>query len=391
MKVLISGGGIAGMTLAFWLHCQGHDPVVVERSSHLRDEGYMIDFFGPGYDVSERMGILSDLEGIHYQISRLAFVDAVGNERFSVGYTGLRKTLFNGRHFNFMRGDLERLLYSKIEDHVPVCFGTEVSSFEQDEAQVHVRFTDGTAGSFDLLVGADGVHSRIRKLAFGDEGLFSRFLGYRTAAFIVDDAKIREGLDDAFYTLTVPRRQVAVYPIRGGRLATFFIHKANRTLDDFSTASARHELREIYGGMDWIVPELLESFPSRSGVYFDEVTQIEMPSWSLGRVVLVGDACQCVSPLAGQGASMAVAGAYVMVEELGAAPKDSAAALARYERRLRPTVEKVQKAGRRFARWFIPDGRARLAVRDAATRMATNPLVSVVLRRRFAWAGAMKY
>ena len=391
MNVLISGGGIAGLTLALCLHRKGHQPLVVERSPHLRDEGYMIDFIGAGYDASESMGILPSLEGIHYQIPRLAFLDRAGKEKFSIGYAALRKNLFGGRHFNFMRGDLERLLYSRIKGRVQMRFGTEVESIEQDGLQVQVRLTDGTTRSFDLLVGADGVHSRTRELAFGDEGSFSRFLGYYTAAFIVDDAKIREGIDDAFYTLPVPGRQVAVYPIRGGRLATFFIHRANSlVLDNFSIESARRQLREVYGGMDWIVPELLERTPSGSELYFDEVTQIEMPSWSVGRVALVGDACQCVSLLAGQGASLAVAASFVLAKELNATPTDVGAALARYERRLRPTVEKVQKAGRRFAKWFVPESHARLLVRDAATRMSSKPLVSLLLGRRFAWADTVK-
>jgi 2-polyprenyl-6-methoxyphenol hydroxylase-like FAD-dependent oxidoreductase len=206
MNVLISGGGIAGMTLAFWLRRHGHQPLVIERSTSLRDEGYMIDFIGSGYAVSEKMDILPDLERIHYQIPRLDFVDAAGNERFTLSYAALRENLFNGRHFNFMRGDLKWLLYSKIEDRVEVRFGTSVDSFEQDKSQVQVRLSDGTAASFDLLVGADGVLSRIRRLAFGEEGLFSRFLGYYSAAFIVDDPEIREVLDEAFYTLTVPGR-----------------------------------------------------------------------------------------------------------------------------------------------------------------------------------------
>ncbi len=392
MKALISGGGIAGLTLAYALDRHGHEPLIVERSPHLRDEGYMIDFFGPGYDASERMGILPAIEGFHYQIPRLSFVDATGKETFSIGYTALRKNLFGGRHFNFMRGDFERLLYSRIEGNVPVRFGTEVDSFEQDEERVRVRFTDGSTDSFDLLVGADGVHSRVRELTFGEESLFSRFLGYCIAAFIMDDPELRRRLGEAFYTLTVPGRQVAVYPIRGGRLATFFIHKANRVLNSFSPKSVREEMSAEYGGMGWIVPELLERCPYGSGVYFDEVAQIEMPSWSVGRVVLVGDACHCVSLLAGQGASLAVAGSYVLAEELSSVQKENVrAALTAYERRLGPSVAKRQKAVRRLARWFVPDDRARLMMRNAVMRMTTSPLASLVLKRRFAWTSTTEF
>lgn len=394
MKVLISGGGIAGLTLALRLYRNGHEPIVVERSAHLRGEGYMIDFCDPGYDASERMGILPEIEGIHYQIPRLAFLGPSGKERFSLSYATLRKNLFGGRHFNFMRGDLERLLYSKIEDRIKVRFGTSVDSLERDGAQARVKLTDGTIDSFDLLVGADGMHSRVRELAFGAEDSFSRFLGYYTAAFVVDDPKIRESLDDAFYTLTVPGRQVAVYPIRGGKLATFFIHKAERLLGDFSPETVREELYKAYGGMGWIVPQLLERCPhDRSGVYFDEVAQIEMPAWSRGPVVLVGDACGCVSLLAGTGASMAVSGAYTLAEELGTAQEgegDIAAALARYEAKLKPPVEKRQKAGRRLARWFVPDDQVRLALRDAAMRTTTLSLASLLLRYRFVWGKPIK-
>lgn len=392
MKVLISGGGISGLTLALCLHRQDHNALVVERSPSLRDEGYMIDFFGPGYDASERMNLLPEIEGIHYQIPHLAFLGPSGKEKFSRDYATLRRNLFGERHFNFMRGDLARLLYSKIEDLVEVRFGTEVSSFEQDEAQVSVELTDGTTDSFDLLVGADGAHSRVRELAFGKEGSFSRFLGFYTAAFVVDNLDTSEDLRDAFYTLTVPKRQVAVYPIRGDRLATFFIHGAGRRLGDFSPRTVRDELHRAYGEMGWIVPNLLEQCPHESRIYFDEVTQIEMPSWSTGRVVLAGDACGCVSLLAGQGASMAVSGAYALAEELGTLRKeeDIAAALARYEARLKPQVEKRQRAGRRMVRWFVPDNGVRLAVRDAAMRMTTSSLASLLLRYRFAWGNTEK-
>lgn len=393
MKVLISGGGIAGLALAFGLHRYGHEPLVVERSQNLRDEGYMIDFFGPGYDASEKMGLLSEIEEIHYQIPRLSFVDAAGKERLAVSYAALRKNLFNDRHFNFMRGDLERLLYSRIEGRVPMRFGTEVESFEQDGARVRARLTDGTADSFDLLVGADGAHSHVRELAFGEKRLFLRSLGYYTAASLVEDLEMRESLGEAFYILTVPGRQVAVYPIRGGRLATFFVHKTSPRLEDFSAESVRGEMSAAYSGMGWIVPELLERCPYGSSLYFDEVAQIEMPSWGVGRVVLVGDACQCVSLLAGQGASLAMAGSYVLAEELAAVRKedDVGAALAQYERRLRPAVLKRQRAGRRLARWFVPENRARLLVRDAAMRMATSPLASQVLGRRFAWTSRTRF
>jgi 2-polyprenyl-6-methoxyphenol hydroxylase-like FAD-dependent oxidoreductase len=292
-----------------------------------------------------------------------------------------------------MRGDLERLLYSKIEDRVEVRLGTSVDSFEHDETEVRARLTDGTTSSFDVVVGADGVHSRVRELAFGKEESFSRFLGYYTAALSSMTRVCVKVFGEAFYTLTVPGRQVAAYPISGGRLATFFIHKAEYRLDDFSAQTVREELHRAYGGMGWIVPELLERCPYGSGVYFDEVKQIEMSDWSRGRVALVGDACGCVSLLAGQGASLAVWGAYTLAEELGAAQEgeeEIVAALARYEGKLKPPVQTRQKAGRRLARWFVPEDHTRLVVRDAVMRMTTSSLASLLLRYRFALGNTVK-
>jgi 2-polyprenyl-6-methoxyphenol hydroxylase-like FAD-dependent oxidoreductase len=382
MKILISGAGIAGLTLSFWLRLGDHDLTVVEKAPSLRDEGYMIDFFGSGYDVSERMLLLGDLEKIHYQISRLAFVDAHGREKFSISYPSFRR-LFDGRHFNFMRGDLERLLYSQIQDHLRIQFGMTVESLRQEDGKVEAKFSDGATGVFDLVVGADGAHSQIRKMAFGEEERFSHFLGYYTAAFIIDNPPESLTGADAFYILTAPERQVGVYPIRGDRLATFFVYKARRPVNDFSLASAVRELHNTYDGIGWIVPELLAQC-ERSSLYFDEVSQIEMPRWSQGRVVLVGDACQCVSLLAGQGASMAMAGAYVLAQELAKAGRDVAAACAEYERKVKPGIEKKQKAGRRLARWFVPDNRLQLLTRDLVTRMTDWPIARRAVKRALA-------
>jgi 2-polyprenyl-6-methoxyphenol hydroxylase-like FAD-dependent oxidoreductase len=383
MNVLISGAGIAGLTLALCLSRRGHAVEIVERAPRLRDEGYMIDFFGSGYDAAERLGLLPELSALHYPIARLAFVDGRGRERFSLSYPAMRR-LFHDRHFNFMRGELERLLHDQIAGAVPLRFGTQVESIEQDARLVRARLSDGTQVACDLLVGADGLHSRVRALLFGEEERFARFLGYRTAAFLIDEAPDAGLAPDAFYTLTRPGLQVGLYPIRGGRLATFFIHRADTPVEDTTAGAACRELREIYGSAGWIVPALLDACARAPEVYFDSVSQIEVPGWHLQRVVLLGDACQCVSLLAGQGASMAMAAAYILAEEIDAAAGDVPAALVRYERRLKPAIEKKQRAGRGMARWFVPPDRLRLAVRDLALRLSASPLGAWLVRRQLA-------
>jgi 2-polyprenyl-6-methoxyphenol hydroxylase-like FAD-dependent oxidoreductase len=382
VTIVICGAGIAGLTLAWCLERLGLQAWVVERAPHLRDEGYMIDFFGSGYDAAERLDLLPALASIHYPIDRFVFVNAAGRERFSVAYHPLRTRLFAGRHFNFLRGDLERVIYGRFQRREAIRFGTTIDSIEQVGDVVSVTLTDGTKIDADLLVGADGVHSHVRQLAFGDEGEFSRPLGYEMIAFIVENPPALARLD-CFVTMTEPNRQVSLYPIRGGRMAAFFLHPVNSAASR-GTAHAR-DLRAlgIYGDLNWVVPDLLDRCRTAPSVLFDAVEQIRMARWSRGRVALIGDACWCVSPLAGQGASMAVAGAYVLAHELHSAPTIDAA-LVGYERRLRGAITRQQSAARRIAKWLVPDTRFRLVARDLVTRASSWPVVAQILRRRMA-------
>lgn len=379
MRVLISGAGIAGLTAAFWLHRSGHELVIVEKSPALRNAGYMIDFFASGYNVREKMGILDKLAKIHYPISRVSFLDGQGKERFSISYPAFRQ-IFDNRHFNFMRGDLERVLHSEIADSVPIKFETTIKCLHFEEERVCAELSDGSSNTFDVVVGADGVHSRVRELVFGEERRFMRLLRYHTAAFIIDRAPESFDLANAFYTMTVSGKQFGVYPIRGNRVATFFVHKSDQPIKHFASEAAREELRRMYGDLQWIVPEVLEQSES-TNIYFDEVSQIEMPGWSHGTVVLIGDACQCVSLAAGQGASLAMAGAYLLAHELAQSPANIPLALSRYQQKMKTAVLKKQRAGRRVVKWFFPDNRLRLAFRNGVMRLAASSMGRYFFKR----------
>jgi 2-polyprenyl-6-methoxyphenol hydroxylase-like FAD-dependent oxidoreductase len=353
--------------------------LLVEKASNLRDDGYMIDFFGSGYDAAARLGLLPDLASIHYQIDQLAFVNARGRQRFAIPYSALRHRLFDDRHFNFLRGDLARILYARLDRTAQIRFGATVSRFDEEPNGVSVTLSDGSVQRVDLLVGADGVHSHIRHLAFG--GGFVRPLGYQMAAFIVEQP-IGRVPRNLFITLTCPGRQISVYPVGEQRWATLFLH-TRRAQDPAKADAACDVLEEIYGDLDWVVPRLIAACRTADQVLFDAVEQVDMPLWSVGRVALVGDACWCVSPLAGQGASMAIAGAYVLAEELSVT-ENLDVALAGYERRLRAPVLRLQSAARRMGMWFVPLSECGVFARYLVTRVSTWPVIAPMLRRRLA-------
>ena len=375
MRAIICGAGIAGLSLAWWLDRDGWDVLLIERTPGLRDEGYMIDFLSSGYDVAELMSLIPRLKEIHYPIPELVYVDRSGRRIASLDYE-LFYRLQKGRVFNFMRGDLERVLFEELPESVEVRFGLTLDEAKQAQEYVDVLLSNGENERADLLVGADGIHSRVRKLVFGEERQFLRPLGFHTAAYIFEDEKLRRDLGGEFHILSVPNRQIGLYPIRDGKVASNFVH---RTSDRVLPSSHCEELEKVYGDLGWLVPEALRHCINYSTIYYDLVAQIEMSRWSQGRVTLVGDACQAVSLLAGQGASMAMGGAYLLARELRA-NRPVEECLAEYEGLLKPIIGRKQAAGRRTAYWFVPPSQRGIAVRNAALRLGGLPGLSWLLR-----------
>jgi 2-polyprenyl-6-methoxyphenol hydroxylase-like FAD-dependent oxidoreductase len=219
----------------------------------------------------------------------------------------------------------------------------------------------------------------VRELAFGPEQQFLRYLGYHTAAFVFEDEALAARLHGQFRMLSVPNRQVAVYPLHSGRVATFFAHRAPRPLRPDRAAA---ELRRVYGDLGWYIPNLLDAADIADDIYYDWMAQIEMPQWHSGRTVLIGDAAYAVSLLAGQGASLAVGGAYQLAEAVSDGGID--AGLARFGFELRPAILKHQAAGRRMADWIVPPSALHNWMRDAFLNVARVPLFSNLLGWFFA-------
>jgi 2-polyprenyl-6-methoxyphenol hydroxylase-like FAD-dependent oxidoreductase len=381
MRAAIVGAGIAGLTVALCLSRSGHDVLVLERAPRRRPEGYMLDFFGPGYDAADRLGLLPALERVHYPIPHLVTVDRVGRVTSILSYTSVRRRVFADRHFNFMRGDLERVLFEALGDPGVVRYGAAVASIREEGSGVVVTLGDGREERADLLVGADGFHSTVRKAAFEDSAI--RFIPLRchTAAFVAG-TRIGEVTHDAFSTLTTAGRSAAAYPIRGHSTAAFFVHDAREAIQDRSPAACRGELEAVYRGRGELFDRLLDAFPADADVYFDDVAQVAVRGWHRGRIVLVGDSCGCVSLVAGQGASMAMAGAYVLAEQLHRSPRDLPRAFETYERRMRPAIEARQRSGRRNAAWFLPGSDFAARLRDRLIPTVVNsPLARLVGRK----------
>lgn len=362
MRAVVCGAGIAGLATTRLLADEGWDVDLVERAPSLRSGGYMMDFFGPGYEAAEAMGLLPRLRAKAYAVDEVTYVDRRGRTTARLDYTRMRAAL-DGRLISLLRGDLEEVLHEGLDARrVTHRFGATIDDVAAGPGEVRVTLSDGTALAVDLLVGADGIHSRVRQLVFGPDESFLHFLGLHTAAYLVDDRHLHARLAGRFLLTDTIDHAVGLYGLRDARVAVFAVHRA---AEPTTPADPRKTLRRRYRDLGPVVARVLEQCPASPDLYYDQVAQVRMPAWVTGRTVLVGDACQAVSLLAGQGASLAVAGAHVLGTELGAGPTVPAA-LERYQERMRPVVLGSQEAGRRTAEWFLPTSRRRLWLRRLA-------------------------
>jgi 2-polyprenyl-6-methoxyphenol hydroxylase-like FAD-dependent oxidoreductase len=350
-KILIGGAGISGLTLAYWLQHWGFSPTVIEKRPNLDQRGYMIDFYGSGFDVAEKMNLLTALQekSSQYPMKKVTFVDRHGRPRATLDVEEFRNLLHH-RYFPLMRGDLETTIYDSVKDRVPVRFGMSIKKLENLPDGVTVELSDGKHEIYDLVIGADGIHSNIRKLVWGDESQFKHFLGFYVACSVIEDF-----LDtpNTFLGHLEPNVQTSVYSIGGNRLATFFAFRSEK-LNVHGREAQLQVLEKVLGDLDWLVPQLLEGTKRLDDFFFDAAAQIQMEQWHNGRVALVGDACQCLTLLAGQGASMGMAGAYLLADELHKADGDYEIAFPSYQQKLQPEIKRRQKDARGLAGSFVP-------------------------------------
>ncbi|BCY10616.1 FAD-dependent monooxygenase [Actinoplanes sp. L3-i22] len=340
MKALISGASIAGPTLAYWLHRYGWEVTVVEKAAAVRAGGYPIDIRGTALGVLDRMGVLPEVRAAHIDTRRLTFVAPGGKVAGRVSAEQLTGGTA-GRDLELPRGRLTTILTAAIRDDVEWIFNDSIADLDDHGTGVAVTFASGRTGSYDIVAGADGLHSNTRKLVFGPEDQFNRYLGYCFAGFTIPNDL---GLSHEGLTWSAPGRMAAIYaPGCTDTLHGFLMtRRPQPPLAELGDAAAQRALMaEVFAGDGWLVPKLLDGMRAADDVFFDVTSQIHLPSWSRGRVVLTGDAAHAPSFFSGQGTSIALVGAYLLAGELATAT-DHTAAFAAYEQKTRPFVRMNQ-------------------------------------------------
>ncbi len=363
-NILISGASVAGPALAWWLARHGFRPTVVERAPHLRGGGYAVDFRGAAHlSVLTRMGLLDQICAHQTHLSATTYVD-----QDSLPVASMPAGIFAG-DVEILRGDLGRILHEATRDSTEYLFGDSVTGLRQDASGVHVTFARSAPRTFDLVIGADGLHSGVRALAFDRPDQVTD-LGLYVAIFSVPD---RYGLDHEGLLYSVPGKTAAVFstPRPGQAVAQFFFAAPGGEPIEFDyrdPGQQRKILADVFADVGWHVPDLLGQLAAADDFYFDSVSQVRLDRWSSGRVALAGDAGYAAGP-GGNGTGTAVVAAYVLAGELAAARGDYRVAYDRYERLLRPYVARGQKQALGGAGFLAPPTAKKIAQRDRFFRM----------------------
>jgi 2-polyprenyl-6-methoxyphenol hydroxylase-like FAD-dependent oxidoreductase len=345
--ILISGAGIAGPALAFWLRRYGFNPTIAERAPELRPGGYKVDIRGVAMDVVDRMGLRAEFERKHTSMRGGSFVNGEGKR-----IAELDGELFGFRSegdLELMRGDLSKILYDATKDTTEYIFGDYITSMTEDADGVYVTFATSAPRRFDLVVGADGQHSGVRALTFGPEAPITNHLGCYVSTFTVPN---RFDLDRWELTHSTPGKVVNVYSTKGSvDTKAFFLFSSPELDYDYRDIDQQKEiLADAFADGEWEIGQLLSDMASTPDFYFDSVSQIRLDTWSRGRTVLVGDAAYGPSPASGQGTSMALVGAYALAGQLAATGGDHTRAFPAYAEEIADFVQLNQALGVNIAK-----------------------------------------
>ncbi|MFE1175752.1 FAD-dependent monooxygenase [Streptomyces sp. NPDC058773] len=386
--VLISGASVAGPALAYWLGRYGYRTTVIEVAPALRGGGFAVDFRGAAHlTVLERMGVL-DTIGRHRTGpgAPMSFIDHQGRELATL------PPEFAAGEVEILRSELSRLLHAhsltppgtgSLPGITPeYVFGDSLTSLTETADGVHATFERGAPRTFDLVIGADGLHSTVRRLAFGPEEHFVSHLGYYLAAWDLPadagDLGVRPvGYGEPGRLATVgrlPRR--AAEPGYTGETFCVFAAAEELPYDRRDIRSQKEAIARAYEGAGWRTPELIDTLWRADDLYFDAISRADLPHWSTGRIALLGDAAYGAT-VGGMGTGSAIVGAYVLAGELALAGADHRTAFARYEQKLRPYATRCQEGGRGAGEFFAPATQEALDARNAA--LNTPAVVTAML------------
>ena len=376
--ILISGAGIAGLTLAIELKQKGLDPVVIDRQPAPRSYGHLLEFFGTGWDIATRLNVIESLRAIKYPIETLAFVGGDGRSWFEVPFKRIRAA-FGDKYAYLRRNDIQRVLAERAREvGIEIRYGTGIHALIDRGEGVHTTFVGGAVEDFDLVVGADGTRSRVRMLAFGADRRFVKPLGLYVAAFSTPQngfllngtCKFYEELD----------RTALLCPLDDKNMDGIYVFRK----PELDAPENLTSLRQHYEDAGWITSDVLRTVSADARVSIGTAVQIVMPEWHRGRCVLVGDACGALGLQAGPGVQMAMAGAYVLARELvrHAGHRDAFAA---YQAAIKPSVDRKQKKAQLFADLYVPKPQSHSWLRRLSTKAMFSPLGLPLVSR---WHGA---
>ena len=379
MKILISGASVAGPVLAYWLHRYGFEPTVVERTPAIRHGlgGHAVDLFGPAAEVARRMGCWDAIDAARTRIESMT-IERFGKRPVHIDLSRLYAGI-SGSHVEILRGELTKILYDATRDTVEYMFTDSIATLHDDGDGVDVTFDSGSERRFDLVIGADGLHSNVRRLAFGPEESMRRPLGGYLAVYSMPPVF---GLGDHMLGHLSVGKLCGAYGVHqtGQERATFLFRTPHELRYDYRDKDEQKRLLlNEFGDYGWKVPQLLEHLDAAEDFYFDSIAQITLDTWQRGRIGLVGDAGFCPAPAVGGGTSLAMVTAYILAGELAAARSDLPSGLKNYEKAVRRAVDLSRKIGPGAMRGIIPGGRATLQLMPFAA--AAVPKLPIRVQR----------
>ncbi|WP_030712603.1 FAD-dependent monooxygenase [Streptomyces sp. NRRL F-2580] len=373
-NVLISGASIAGPALAYWLGRHGFKPTVVELAPALRKGGHAVDFRGEIHlTVLERMGLLPELHRIQTGGSPMRFVDEAGRTLLHL------PAEFAGGEIEVLREDLARVLYAHSVPYTEYIFGDSITGLTETASRVRAEFQSGTSRDFDLVIGADGLHSNVRRLAFGPEQDYVSHLGYYAATWQLPSGS-HPGPTKGSVGYNAPGRLASVGadhrdPARAG--AFFVFASPELSYDRHDPEQQKKLIADAFSGLGWEVPRLLASLDQAPDLYFDSISRADVDTWSKRRVCLVGDAA-CGATIGGMGTGTATVAAYVLAGELAQARGEHRTAFTRYESRLRKYAKRCQAGGDRTGKFLAPATATGVRLRN--TLLSRSPFLNGMLK-----------